>query len=135
MRDQICSLAIVAMVAAALGGCAAADHGVAADHPGAGAGVGVGGVNSNLVLPSSLMDDLEAVTGRPAAIGSGAGPMDSLGYLSRNDAPAAAGDGIPDFTGIQVADYWHRERLRITNGRPRENSTFGAWGWWHRGAR
>jgi len=128
MGDQNCLLAVLALAVGALGGCAATDD-AAAPHA-----TGGRAVHGGLILPSPLMLDLEAVTGRPAAIAGADGVFAAPDVLSRNDPPAASGGGTPDFTRFQGVDYWNRERLRITNGRPREQSTFEARSWRHRGA-
>ena len=42
----------------------------------------------------------------------------------RNDSPIRATRGMPDYPDYLEVQYNLRERLRVTNGRPRENSSF-----------
>lgn len=72
-------------------------------------------LNPSLVMPTSLMLEMAQ-----------AGGDDQLPQweAGRNDSPVRATRGLLDYPDYLEVQYHLRERLRVSNGRPRENSSY-----------
>ncbi len=75
-------------------------------------------LNPSLVMPTPLMMEMALVEG------SGGDDPRVRWEAGRNDVPLRGTRGLPDYPDYLDVHYSLRERLRISNGRPRENSTF-----------
>ena len=105
---------ITALVAALLaflaaGGCASqAPKPVVVHQP-------IQRVNANLVMPTQLMMELAEANGQMA---------DGGWERDRHDPLIYPNAGIPDYQPFNDAEQWSYERLRTSNGRSREYSSY-----------
>lgn len=72
-------------------------------------------IHSALVMPTSLMLELADATGQASGDGW---------EVARNDPPTHVERGIPDYARGDILERHYLERLRISQGRPREYSLY-----------
>ena len=76
-------------------------------------------LNLSLVMPTPMMMEMALAGG-----GSGGGDPRLRWEAGRNDLPVRATRGLPDYPDYLEVQYRQRERLRVNDGRPRENSSY-----------